>query len=101
MINSNPSMHIRDRSAINAMTAEFVAKHGAPRRFPRGFSGEWFNMKSIMAGLGYEIAMKQNWYTVHPIGAKGRPERLCRTKALERIDAILAAHGREPFLRRG
>lgn len=95
-----PNIHIHDRGSLNAMIADWTAKNGGPRRFPRGWSGEWANLKLKMSELGYEISIKSSWHTVHPIGAKGRPERLCRTKALERIDQILADNGREPFLRR-
>lgn len=100
MNRTNNSMHIQDRTAINAMTAEWIAKNGEPRRFERGFSGEWFNLKSIMAGLGYEIAMKSSGYTVKKIGEPGKPLRLSREKALRRIDEILIENGKQPFLRR-
>lgn len=97
---NNPNAHIHDRSAINAMVADWTAKNGGPRLFPRGWSGEWFCLRQKMAELGYDIQIKTSMYTIKKIGAHGRPERMGRERALERIDEILIAHGKQPFLRR-
>lgn len=95
-----PNKCIHDRHALNAMVADWTAKNGSPRRFERGWSGEWFNLRQKMAELGYDVQIKTSMYTIKKIGAHGRPERMGRERALDRIDEILIAHGKEPFKRR-
>lgn len=97
---NNPNAHIHDRTSLNAMIADWTAKNGGPRRFPRGWSGEWFCLRQKMAELGYDIQIKTSMYSIKKIGAPGRSERMGRERALERIDEILIAHGKEPFKRR-
>lgn len=97
---NNPNAHIHDRSSLNAMIADWTARNGEPRRFERGWSGEWANLKLKMSDLGYDIQMKASWYTIKRVGDPGRPARVGREAALRRIDDILMAHGKQPFLRR-
>lgn len=95
-----PNTHVNDRSSLDAMIADWTAEHGAPRRFPRGFSGEWFAIRNTMLELGYDVMMNAGAYTIKRAGEKCRPKRMGRERILAEIDRILAAHGREPFIRR-
>lgn len=97
---TNSPVRIENLAAVEAMKADWFAKNGEPRRFSQGFSGDWFNLKHIMLGLGYEISIDRRMYIVRPVGAKGRIKKLTREAALKRIDEILIANGREPFIRR-
>lgn len=93
----NPSTHVTDRTALNAMQAEWIAKNGGPRRFDRGFSGEWLHLKNLMHGFGYELAMSKRNYTLKKIGAKGRPRAMSWATCVTKIDEVLVANGRQPF----
>ena len=97
-----PNRHIHDRSAINAMQAEWIAKNGEPRKFERGFSSEWDAMQRLMAGLGFELVYRGKcYYTLLPVGVKGSTRRLNRTQLVDRIDEILVENGKQPFVWRG
>lgn len=95
-----PLQPMADRSTINALTADWISKHGEPRRFPRGFSGDWFNIQSRLSALGYEAKLDKGAYIIRRADATGRPVRMCRNVALARIDAILIENGLEPFMNR-
>lgn len=94
--------HIHDRTALNAMQAEWIAKNGEPRRFERGFSSEWEPLQRLMAGLGFELLYRgTRFYTLLPFGWKGATNRLDRNQLITRIDQILADNGHQPFVWRG
>ena len=85
---------------LKDMMADWIAENGPPRRFDRGFSGDWTYLCVKMEELGWKLNKQANWYTLGPIGSKGRPKRLRRDGVLEKIDAILIANGKQPFLPR-
>ena len=84
---------------VAAMTAAFIAGHGV-RRFDRGFSQDWLYLQNLMLSFGYILRKERTFYSLTPVGQRGRPKMLGRDKILARIDEILIAHGKEPFLRR-
>lgn len=91
--------HIQDRTELDAMTAEWIAKNGEPRRFERGFSSEWEPLQRLMAGMGFELLYRgKNYYTLLPVGAKGSTRRLNRTQLVDRVDEILVENGKQPFV---
>lgn len=97
-----PNYFIPDRTALNAMQAEWIAKNGPPRRFERGFSNQWEPLQSLMAGLGFELLYRsRHLYTLLPAGWTGAQPRLSRAQLIGRIDEILVANGRQPFVWRG
>jgi hypothetical protein len=96
----NPSMHIPDRGAINALVADWTAKNGQIRRFERGFSNDWTFLQNLMEGFGYVLKMEGKRYSLEPKGSRGRPKKVSREIVLARIDEILIANGKEPFQRR-
>lgn len=94
--------HIQDRTALDAMTAEWIKKNGEPRRFERGFSSEWEPLQRLMAGLGLELLYRGRMlYTLLPFGWTGAPNRLDRRQLVARIDQILVDNGHQPFVWRG
>ncbi|MCL6653513.1 hypothetical protein A6R70_14570 [Agrobacterium rubi] len=98
----NPNRHIPDRSTIDAMTAEWIAKNGEPRKFERGFSSEWDAMQRLMASFGFELLYRgQRYYTLLPVGWTGSTRRFDRQQLLDRVDEILIENGRQPFRLRG
>lgn len=88
-----------DRASLNSMVADWIADNGV-RRFDRGFSGEWINIRDTLAKLGYEAKMVRSHYSIAKAGSKGRRKLIGREQALQLIDDILIAHGKQPFLRR-
>lgn len=94
----SPNRHIHDRTAIDAMTSDWIAKHGEPRKFERGFSSEWEYLQRLMDGYGYKLTYHgRRFYSVHKKGAGGVPKRLNREMMIQRVDDVLVANGRQPF----
>lgn len=97
--------HIHDRTALDAMTAEWIKKNGEPRRFERGFSSEWEPLQRLMAGLGWELSCQlggaTRGYALVPAGSSAKPKRVDRHKLIARIDQILVDNGHQPFVWRG
>lgn len=87
------------RADAAAMTADFIAKNGV-RRFDRGFSHDWTYVKNLMLSYGYVLRTERNFYSLTPVGQAGKRKLLGRDGILARIDEVLIANGREPFLRR-
>jgi len=85
---------------VEDMVQQWIAANGEPRRFPRGFSGDWLAIRNKMQDLGWDLKMSGSWYSMLPVGSKAKPERLTRDAILAKIDAVLIANGMTPFLRR-
>jgi hypothetical protein len=93
-----PNHHIQDRSAINAMTAEWIAKNGEPRRFDRGFSSDWLYLQRLMDGFGYKIAYYgKRFFSIERKDVKGNARKVVREEFLHCIDAVLIENGKQPF----
>lgn len=88
------------RQEVEAMMTDWVSRNGEPRRFPQGFSGEWFNLRNKMADLGWDLRKEGSWYTISRIGSGGRAKRLGREDILRRIDEVLVTNGLQPFIKR-
>lgn len=100
-ISTTPSTRIQDRSVINEMVADFIAKNGEPRQFERGFSSEWEYLQRIMEGYGYKLTWHgRSIYSMRKKGVGGKVKRINRKQLLERVDAVLIENGKQPFGRR-
>lgn len=87
------------RADVAAMTAEFIAANGV-RRFDRGFSYDLTYVQNLMLSYGYVLRTERKFYSLVPMGYRGRRKLVGRDSILAKIDAILIANGREPFIRR-
>ncbi|MCZ3377455.1 hypothetical protein [Rhizobium sp. AG207R] len=87
------------RADVAAMTADYIARHGV-RRFDRGFSQDWTYIQNLMLSYGYVLRTERKFYSLVPVGYRGRRKLVGRDGILAQIDAVLIANGREPFLRR-
>jgi len=94
----NPKSSV-DRAAIAVMTADFIAKNGV-RRFERGFSNDLTYIQNLMLSYGYVLRSERKFYSLVPVGYRGRRKCIGRDGILAKVDAILIANGREPFIRR-
>ena len=93
-----PNRHIHDRSAIDAMTAEWIAKNGEPRKFERGFSSDWGFLQNLMSGYGFKLTYHgRRFYSMHEADFRGVAKRISRDELMERIDAVLVENGKQPF----
>lgn len=93
-----PNRYIHDRSAIDAMQADWIAKHGEPRRFDRGFSSDWGYLQNLMAGYGFKLTYHgKRFYSMHEADFRGVAKRISRDELMERIDAVLVENGKQPF----
>ena len=93
-----PNRHIHDRSAIDAMTADWISKNGEPRRFAQGFSSDWMFVQNLMAGYGFKLTYHGRClYSMHEADFRGVAKRISRDDLMERIDAVLVENGKQPF----
>lgn len=93
-----PNRHIHDRSAINAMTADWIAKHGDPRRFDQGACTNLDYLQRLMAGYGYKLLYRGRcFYTLQKAGDSRTSRRLTRHQLFNKIDAVLVENGKQPF----
>ncbi|NTA27434.1 hypothetical protein [Allorhizobium ampelinum] len=93
----NPSRYVQGRSTINAMTEQWIAAHGQPRRFKRGFSGTWMGIQHALREFGYNILMERKRYVIFKVGEESKKMRMDRTACLNKIDEILIENGMEPL----
>lgn len=93
-----PNRHIHDRSAIDAMTAKWIAEHGEPRRFEQGACTHLDYLQRRMEGYGYVLTYyAKGYYTLQLAGDKRKPKKLNHTLLFQKIDTILVEHGQQPF----
>lgn len=93
-----PNRHIHDRSAIDAMTAKWIAEHGEPRRFEQGACTHLDYLQRRMEGLGYTLKYcGRSFYSLTKTGDKRKTRRLTHYQLFQKIDAILVEHGQQPF----
>lgn len=93
-----PNRYIHDRSAIDAMTAEWISKNGEPRKFARGFSSDWGFLQNLMAGYGFKLTCHGRClYSMHEVDFRGVPKRISREELIRQIDAVLVENGKQPF----
>lgn len=93
-----PNRFISDRSAINAMTAEWIAKNGEPRRFDRGFSSDWGYLQNLMARYGFNLTYHGRClYSMHKEDFRGAPKRISREELIKQVDAVLIENGKQPY----
>lgn len=89
---------IADRSAIDAMTSEWIAKNGEPRKFARGFSSDWGFLQNLMARYGFKLTYHgRRFYSMHEADFRGVAKRISRDELMERIDAVLVENGKQPY----
>ncbi len=97
-----PNRHIHDRTALDAMQAEWIAQHGEPRKFERGFSSEWEYLQRLMGGYGYKLTYHgRRYYSIHRMDFRGVQKRISREELLKRVDEVLIKNGKQPFGLRG
>ena len=87
-------------ASVGEMVEAWITRNGEPRRFPRGFSGDWLAIRNKMHDLGWDLKMSGSWYSMLPLGSRAKQERLTRDAILAKIDGVLIANGMTPFLRR-
>lgn len=93
-----PNRFIPDRSAINAMQEDWIAKNGEPRKFERGFSSDWGFLQNLMARYGFKLSYHgRRFYSMHEADFRGVAKRISRDELMERIDAVLVENGKQPF----
>ena len=93
-----PNHHIQDRSSINAMTAEWIAKNGEPRRFDRGFSSDWGFLQNLMSGYGFKLTYHGRcFYSMHKADFRGVQKRISREDLIKQVDAVLIENGKQPY----
>ncbi|MCZ7488208.1 hypothetical protein [Rhizobium rhizogenes] len=93
-----PNRHIHDRSAIDAMTADWIAKHGEPRLFDQGACTHLDYIQRLMAGYGYTLLYRGHcFYTMQKTGDDRASRRLTRHQLFDKIDAVLIENGKQPF----
>lgn len=90
-----------DAAAMSDMIEAYIALHGAPRQFERGFSSEWEYLQRIMDGYGYKLTWHgRSIYSMRKKGVGGKVKRINRKQLLERVDAVLIENGKQTFGRR-
>ncbi len=94
----SPNRHIHDRTEINAMAADWIAKNGEPRKFERGFCTDLDYLKHLMAGYGYTVTYHgRRFFSMEKSGFRGSPKRISHEQLFKRIDAVLVKNGKQPF----
>ncbi|MDH7801310.1 MULTISPECIES: hypothetical protein [unclassified Rhizobium] len=93
-----PNRHIHDRSAIDAMTAEWIAKNGEPRKFENGFCTDLDYLKHLMSRYGYNVLYHgHRFFSMEKADFRGSPRRISHEQLFKRIDAVLIKNGKQPF----
>ncbi|MBA3576214.1 MAG: hypothetical protein H0W39_01160 [Sphingomonas sp.] len=93
-----PPANIRSLGAdVSALVDDWIAKHGRPRRFERGFTTEYLNLKLYLArhGVTFDLASNQCMISRGP----GRPKTVEWAKVWQLVDEFRRAEGLEPILR--
>ena len=85
---------------LDQMISDWIEENGGPRRFERGFSGDWSFLRIKLEEMGWKLNKQANWYTLQAIGSSGSGRKMRREQVLDKIDAILIANGKQPFLLR-
>lgn len=93
-----PNRYIHDRSAIDAMQADWIAKNGEPRRFDQGACTHLDYIQHLMAGYGYTVLYRGHClYTMQKADDNRSGRRLTRHQLFKKIDAVLIENGKQPF----
>ena len=89
-----PNRHIHDRSAIDAMTAEWVEKHGEPRRFEQGACTHLDYLQRRMEGLGYTLKYcGRSFYSLVKTGDKRKTLAEAAHRLLDDLEPLLSNGG--------